>query len=383
MPGVDFGFLAHHSRERPDVMLAYVQTMAGQGLRARFGANTWLPRLGTAYVQDRLAEWTAHADYAFADPEVCRMELPYTARGRSREEHAYLGIPNPLATRGRFVDAVLRAQTGVGARILVTPHLVHGVSNTARELNATLDFARRAASHPLAATHRLLFAVEATEGVFASDPARNDLLNQLVELDPGWLYLRMRVKHPISRSQYANEEALRGLRHAVESLSTNGWEIVLPQSGLAGWMMLGVGAKTFGAGTSTTMQRCDTPGSGGGGGNAPLHWYFCSNLLGFVLAEELPALQAVRGFAPCPCPFCAASPPRAGARFDSEAAGLHYLWWCAKYADAVKRSPTPLSEVQRQIADAVSFWQRAQRHGVLLDARSTPNHLAVWDAVSA
>jgi len=239
MPGVDFGFMAHHSRERPDVMLAYVQTMAGEGLAARFGANTWLPRVGAAYVQERLSEWSAHADYAFADPEVCRMELPFAKRGRAREEHSYLGVPNPVATRSRFVDAVLRSQAAVGATMLVTPHLVHGVSGTSRGLNATLDFARRASRHPLAATHRLLFAFEATEGVFASDAARDSLLNQLVELEPGWLYLRMRVRHPISRAQYANGPALRGLRLAVESLSRNGWEVVLPQSGLAGWLMLG------------------------------------------------------------------------------------------------------------------------------------------------
>lgn len=380
MPTSAFNFLVHPGRESWQVVDQFLREFRTSQPRARLGATVWLPRTKPASTLERSGSYDQSADYVIADPEPMRCELPFSRRGRARDELPYLQESDAAANRPRFVKQVLKAQVDNGRDVLVSPWLLHGISGTNHELDVTVDFAKRAAAHQLAQGRKLLLGFGVTDDIIAHDQARDEFLNEIVELDGNHpIYLRMRISAPPGRKQYERQDALAGLRKAVDSLSKNDCPVVLPQSGLAGWLMLPFGAKAFGAGIDASMQR-NLPASSGGGGVPPLNWYFLPQFLGFVLAEELSGLQRVQGFQQCPCPYC--DPPiQGGARFDSRRAGLHFLWWCATLAAELNQDRQPAARIRKRIADAQSFATSAQQAQVRLDRRSQPTHLEAWTAV--
>ena len=385
MPDTDLSFLVHRgSRSRRSIenFLAYMRSSYPSW---RIGAAVRLPRESSSYQEDAAVAFAAHADYVLADPETRLMHLPFDKRGKGRRDYRYLAEPDPLVNRQRFTERVLEAQIRNAREVLISPWLIHNLSGTTRELTATSAFAALADASSARNGRKLLLGFEATEDIIADTSTRNLFLNELVETPTHPVYLRMTTGTTAGPSQYAHEAALIGLRRVTESLAENERDLVLPQSGLCGWLMQGFGAIAFGAGVQFSMQRAQTlrTTGGGGGGSAPLHWYFWPQFLGFVLAEELAQLTAVSGAQACGCPFCQGSPPVGGAAFDREAAELHFLWWCAHLADEVRSASNRAQEIRGRVAGAVSHWGAVQAAGVSLDNRSRPQHLAIWSRVVA
>jgi hypothetical protein len=217
-----------------------------------------------------------------------------------------------------------------------------------------------------------------------SDPRGNrrrfgDLIDDLVDLPEGHFYLRVQVTPPTSFGQYANRRVLIGMRDLVRALADNGRRTFLPQMGLAGWLLVPSGALAFGSGMSASLQRFVAPTSGFG---RPLEWYFLPQFLGFVLRSEVPDIAALDSYEPCECPYCV------GLRFglvgvwDREAAGLHYMWWCALLANELAIAQDLDAALRGRLEAARLFWNETQQGGVVLDERSEPRHLAVWTAVA-
>jgi hypothetical protein len=384
MPASDLSFIAHHS-ERPtgfaDLLVGLRAALQGR----RIGASLRIPRGRLAYNIALMNDLRPSADYVLADPETRQVVLPYGQRGRGRADHQYLQEDAPAANRARYVNRVLQSQIAHGSDMLITPSLIHGRNPGTADLDATLDFAAIAARDPLASGHELLMGLEALHTVFATTVARNYMINAVVELDdelPVWL--RMTITAPPGRGLFREEDSLKGLREVVESLTANDRPVLLPQSGLCGWLMMGFGALAFGAGVPASLERNLVPTTtGGGGGNPPLHWYFVPQLLGFVRAEEMPGIASVSGFAPCQCPYCGGSLPGSGAAFNVADAARHYLWWCVTLAEDVRVAANRAGHVRDRIDGAISFWGDVQSAGVLLDDRSEPTHLAIWQRVAA
>lgn len=371
-------FLAHQGRERLEVLQSTLAAIAENQPTWRVGASVFLPRYSPATSQRYANALDDVALYVIADPETRKMHAPYASRGRGRTQQEYLAEENFRVTKARFVQAVLDAQVANGRDVLISPWMVHGVTGSSRELDLTIDFATRADRAPQVRDRTLLFGVEATDQIFADNDARADMLDRLVELPERPFYMRMMVGGQPNRLGFANGAALGGLREVVQSLADNDRAAFLPQAGLAGWLMLPFGARAFGAGISSSLQRCTTPEpGGGGGGQPPLPWYFAPNVLGFVLASELDALRDVEGWEECDCPFCEDSPPDAR-NFNAEAAGQHFLWWCAALANEAHAARSAIASVRNRLRDASQFWRAAQADGVTLDDRSQPKHLAVW-----
>jgi hypothetical protein len=376
-------FFAHNTEG--DLVERFVQDMAVAQPGWRLGACLLLPRWWASTQRDFAIRLEPHTDYLLGDPETRRLHIPFAARGRGRDDLAYLQESDPLVNRGRFVSNTLSAQVANGRDILISPYLIHGITGTDRELRATVDFAARSKSHNLASSRTLLMGLEATAGVFADDRSRDQMIDEVVEADLELpVYLRMTINLPESRKPYGDADSLLGLRAAVEALASNDISVVLPQIGLVGWLMLPFGAQSFGAGTASSMERNLLPVAGGrgGGGAQPLHWFFSPDLLGPVLAEELPSLRR-EGVVDCTCPYCTATPPRGGTAFDPRAAALHYLWWCAYLADELRQAGDPALVVRDRVAAARRLWQRVREARVPLDPRSSETHLAAWSAAIA
>ena len=380
MPTADLSFLAlHKDGTLLDELLA---DLVVEHPEWRVGVALRLPRQSLAYCVDKLDNWESDTDYQLADPETRQMVLPYRNRGRGRADYPYLQESDPAANRNRFVTRVLRAQVQAGRHALITPSLIHGLTGTNHELKVTLDFARRSLEHSLADNRQMLVGIEATEAIFADKASRDAMLDEIVGLDDAPpVYLRMTTSAtPAGRRQYEHAAALAGLRLAVEALVSNDHAVLLPQSGLAGWLMLGFGAHCFGAGIPGTLQRAPLPvaRSGPGGGQRALQWYFHPQLLGFVLADELADLSNVNGAEICDCPYCKATPPAPGAAFDRNAADKHFLRWCVALAEEIRQAPDRKQAVQQRVKAAAQHWQTVQTAGVVLDRRSQPSHLAAW-----
>lgn len=385
MPTTDLSFLALH---KDGTLLGdLLADLLTEHSDWRVGAAVRLPRHSLAYCVDKLDTWESDTDYLLADPETRLMVLPYRNRGRGRDDYAYLQESDPAANRSRFVDRVLRAQAGARRDVLISPWLIHGLTGRTHELNVTVDFARRTLDHSLAEDRQVLVGVEATEAIFADKTSLDAMLDEIVELDDAPpVYLRMATSAALGgRKQYENAAALSGLRAAVEALVENDHVVMLPQSGLAGWLMLGFGAHSFGAGIPATLQRCPLPvaRSGGGGGQPALQWYFHPQLIGFVRADELGDLERVDGAESCDCPYCDATPPAPGPAFDRTAADKHFLRWCVALAEEIRQAPDRAEAVQQRVEAAARHWQTVQEAGVVLDPRSQPSHLATWTQVVA
>ena len=268
MPDSDLSFFVDRgsrSRRSIETFLAYMRASHPEW---RIGAVVRLPRAGSGYQEETADAWAAHASYVLADPETRLMHLPFDQRGRGRRDYSYLAVANPggNSNRQRFTDQVLEAQIRNGRDVVISPWLVHNLSGT--ELVATAAFAGLADSSTARGQRKLLLGFEATEDIVADSTARNAFLNELVEAPEHPIYLRMTSGTGSGPAQYAHEHALAGLRKVAESLHGNQRPLLLPQSGLAGWLMLGFGATAFGAGAQFSMQRAQALRTGGGGGGA-------------------------------------------------------------------------------------------------------------------
>lgn len=379
MPTADFSFLAHQGTQAGPVLLGLAQDQRAADPDVRLGTTVLLPRYKPGTAEDRCLDLDAPCSYVLGDPETHRLHFPFDERGIARHDYAYLAEADPLANRDRFVENTLRAQANASRSVLISPWLIHGIDPTDDHLLANIDFARRSVAHPLAKDREVLAGFAVTDAVLENNTARNRLLDELVELDLP-LYLRVRVVSPESFRQYSNASVLEGLRLTVESLQANGISVLLPQTGLAGWLMMPFGARSFGSGINGSLQKFPYPTGGFG---QPLEWWFCPSTLGFILRDEVGHLSGASGWLACPCPYCPALDFTGTNPWDRNAAGMHYLYWCSLLANEVRTATSPVDAVRDRLTDAQAFWTAANASGVLLDPRSEPGHLGDWSAAIA
>lgn len=374
MPTSGPSFLVHQGSEAQDFIPDFLGRVASTRGNWRIGSSVFLPRYVPATGQRIAQRFDAQSNYAIADPETHPLEDPFADRGRGKDHYPYLQESDPAANRRRFVRNVVEAQSGTGLMVLVSPWLTHGTDAVGRHLRATLRFAAETLSEHAAPNLDVLIGVAATEAVLGDANARDDLLDELVELPRAPIYFRMRVTPPESYTQYANDVVLSGLHEFVSALTRNGRSVLLPQSGLSGWLMMGAGAVAFGSGTSGSLQRfaLATPTFG----RQPLEWFFMPQLLGFVLRDEAAAISHLPSYQACPCPYCPNIDLDVGP-LDRRLAAGHYLWWCAYLAN----NANDVTQIQQQVRDAQDFWNDVQQASLILDRRSEPRHLGAWSQV--
>jgi len=320
--------------------------------------------------------------YVLADPATFKLSWPVKTRGRRRPVVRYFLATDPAEKPVAFVDAVLRAQSQHEPSALISPSFIHGSEPGDALLEATTKFARASARHDLAKESQLILGAGVTESIVGNAVAREDFTAEVIEWPNAPLYLRVQVRGPESYQQYANPAVLAGLRTLVTDLVRNHRDVLLPQCGLVGWMMMGFGAKATGTGISSTWQRfAPTPGERAG--PSKIRWYFLPQFLGFVQARELDQLKDVTGFKACECPYCEEQDFSDGGEWDKNLAGQHYLWWCARLVRQVGGAADKAATVRSRIARARGFWRAAQEDGVALEARSIPRHLEAWSAAVA
>lgn len=221
-------FLAHQGAQSATLLEEFLDSMASDNSTWPVAATIFLPRYAPTTSADIVASFQSGARYVLADPETHRMLDPFSERGRGRHHLPYLQESDPRANRQRFVDGVLRAQVDAGADALISPWLTHGLVRATTNLRATLRFAELAADSPITDDYQLLFGIAVTEDVVADDDDRGGLIDDLVDLPDGNIYLRIQVTPPTSFGQYAQLPVLLGMREIARGLAANGRACDLP-----------------------------------------------------------------------------------------------------------------------------------------------------------
>ncbi len=247
MPVKGRTFIAHHGRGQSlDVMLRYLTDVRTAHKTWRVGATVCLANYIAPTSASMLNTVDTVASFALADPATHRIHLPLAKRGTGRKHLAYLTHPDPHKSVDAIVKSVLEPQVASGRKVLVSPWLTHGMGAGQKSLRATRKFAQAAVAHKLSHGRDLLLGMAVTQAYLADDESRDDFLDEVVDWPQHPFYLHVWLSHPPeSFRQFAQRDALVGLRKAVQSLTANGHKVLLPQTGLFGWLMMPFGAPEF------------------------------------------------------------------------------------------------------------------------------------------
>lgn len=281
-----------------------------------------------------------------------------------------------LAGDPATIADILNFQRDRGANLLLTSGQALDPADPQRSLDAVCREGDDALAS-LAPGERLALNLTFSARWLTYAPLRDKLLAQLLDQEQFDTWY-VRVQWPASLRSYAqptDEQLLRGYQRLAELAVDEDRRLLLPQTGLTGWFMLGHGAAGLGMGLSGTDQafREDS----GGGGPAPIiERYFERQLLNTIERTARPALIADPQYVKCTCPYC--PPLFSGGAWSREYAGLHLLYSAgtltASAAPAIAGPGGPRGAVRRAVRAAV-----AVAAGKGLAGISEPRHLQAWD----
>jgi hypothetical protein len=203
----------------------------------------------------------------------------------------------------------------------------------------------------------------------------NILLTELIEKQQFDTWY-IRVQWPSKPwTQPTDENLLAGYRRLAQVADDEDRRLLLPQTGLTGWLMLAWGAAGFGTGPFGSNQAFLEPSDFGKPG---LERYFERQLLHFVERTDRRLITGDPGYSQCTCPYCRPLLATPAAAWSHKYAGLHYQYsaglLAAQTAPAAAGRRGPHSAVGKAVRAAARF-----ADGKALTGNSAPSHLRTWD----
>ena len=203
----------------------------------------------------------------------------------------------------------------------------------------------------------------------------DSLLTELIERQQFDTWY-VRVQWPSKPwTQPTGEDLLAGYRKLAQVADDEDRRLLLPQTGLTGWLMLAWGAAGFGTGPFSSNQAFLEPSEFG---KQPLERYFERQLLHFVERTSRRLITTDPRYAECTCPYCRPLLARTAAAWSHKYAGLHYQYsaglLAAQTAPAAAGRRGPHGAVGKAVRAAVRF-----ADGKALTGNSAPSHLRTWD----
>ena len=203
----------------------------------------------------------------------------------------------------------------------------------------------------------------------------DSLLTELIERQQFDTW-HVRVQWPSKPwTQPTGQDLLAGYRKLAQVADDEDRRLLLPQTGLTGWLMLAWGAAGFGTGPFSSNQAFLEPSDFG---KQPLERYFERQLLHFVERTSRRLITGDPGYAECACPYCRPLLARTASAWSHKYAGLHYQYsaglLAAQAAPAVAGRRGPHGAVGKAVRAAVRF-----AAGKALTGNSDPSHLPTWD----
>lgn len=316
------------------------------------------------------------ASVRMVDPEGSRnnprgLRFPDTSP-RQLTRAPYLAPGAPLN-----VVAVLDMQRERAANLLLTPGRALDPANAQPSLDEAFSDGDDALAE-LRTGERLALNLCMSADWLTQQPLRDALLAQLLDQEQfdTW-YLKVQWGASIrSHTQPTLEPLLRGYRRVAELAAEEGRTLLLPQTGLTGWLMLAFGASGFGTGIGGGEQAFREESGGGGNGAPQIERYFERSLLHTVERTSRHLLVGDPAYVQCQCPYCTAL--FASPAWSHEYAGLHQVFNAGLLTAAaapVGRGGTR-GAVRRTVQSASQFAM-----GKALTGVSEPRHLQAWGRV--
>lgn len=338
---------------------------------ASLGVSTPLGATTEVRAQQWLSEQPAAA-VRIADPRGY-LKDPTIVRIRAVSARAVSWAPY-LDRDELDVGEVLDAQRRVGANLLLSPGRALDPTDPQQSLDQAFGDADTALAK-LETGERVALNLTAPSEWLASKALRDALFAQLVDQEQFDLwYIRIQWSASLRAFQQPTDtNLLGGYKRLAQLASDEQRRLILPQTGLTGWLQLGFGAAGFGAGLFGAGQAFKENSQGGNGRTPEVPRYFEPTLLHSVERSIHNALSVQEGYETCDCPYCPSL--LSGRDWDHELARLHGLHWLGRLAAMPSASGRSVSaSVRRTATAALTTAEKQPLAGI-----SSPQHLRVWD----
>lgn len=316
------------------------------------------------------------AGIQIVDPEAARSD-PRGLRFPDTSPRQLTRAPYLASGAAINVPTVLDMQRRRSANLLLTPGRALDASDPQLSLDQAFADGDEALTH-LAPGERLALNLVMGASWLTRPRLHAALLAELLDQDQFdvW-YLKVQWSSSLrSHTQPTSEELLRGYKRLAELAADEGRTLLLPQTGLTGWLMLAFGASGFGTGPGGGEQAFREESGGGGNGAPQIERYFEAALLHTVERTSRPVIITDPTYVQCTCPYCPSL--FAGTAWSHELAGLHQVHSVAQLTAAVAPPVRGGSHgaVRRTVQNAQRFAQHKPLTGI-----SEPRHLPVWGRV--
>lgn len=381
----------YYSTRMPHALACVHADFSRTGLH--LGVSAGLPRQGETKTKEYLDRCGAAA-VRIADPEGYALpdELIDVTLTPTQLSRAGYFDPAVAPSRGEpsteaWNRRVIRGQRNAGANVLLTPgraldpaDAVEALEEAGRALDVLLD---EVDSSEVPAWNLTLPSTWLTTAKL-----RDQLLAELVDRDDVHVW-HLRIRWPIHRplrafGQLKQEELLDGYRELATTARQEDRALLLPNTGLTGWLTLGWGSTGFGTGPSRPTQAwADNPhiASQPGKPRPPaVNRHHAAPLLHTISVDSHMALVGAlpaTSYPRCSCPFCAEQEQAPAWRPEIEAGHVVY----AMGALAAEVAGTPRRDRAKrikQLVDAAHDLHERLPPGARLPSNESPEHLARW-----
>lgn len=373
-------FLLHRSYQGGTGFRALATAvMAAADRRLELGAVVTLPHHTPTEAQSILDE-AAGYELRIADPAFHEHESFGEALSRARRQRApYLVGALPRRPTDDVIDRILRVQRAAGATALLTPTGAVSAVEPERALADAMRWVR--ATRAKDPVEPLLVGLTLSRAWLADPALREILLNEIVDsAETNW-YLRVRWGHLRPRhAQLGDAGLLRGYAVVADVLASEQKVLLLPQTGLTGWLMTGLGAAGFSVGTGGPEQAYAEPVviRIKGPRRPPVPRYFEPSLLHTVAGTTQANISRSASYTQCPCRYCDAMRSSSGAvdprRWQRDLAARHLV-----VSLAALQARLASSDRRRAARRVVTAARGVEQAAVpRLTGEDRPVHLDLW-----
>lgn len=372
-------FLIHQSYQYRRRLLECFMSSQASAPHVQLGVVASLPLFGPDTQDQFLSEFNDLTDIRLIDPEI-HLHPAFTGRAPMDRHQSYSYLTNDLPT-GRdddWIDSILVLQETLGATHVMNPALPLGTANPDRDLAFQFDIIRSAQDQsdmPFIVSFTLMYP-------WLTDPQlRTRLLNEIVDLNADTLYVR--VKWPELRPRYGqptNAPLLEGYRELAAVCFDEGKKLILPTSGLTGWLITALGATGYSIGPSYPQQAyAYSPiirRTKGGDSTPRRARYFSETLLHVIEADYHRALISTKGYAICGCRFCEDLDFTGRTPWNHELSALHYIQALALLTEKISNR-RPRETAGSIVRGAMQFMENLSPP-IRPVGENLPRHLAAW-----
>jgi hypothetical protein len=379
-----------HSKLLPTVISDASRRHAGA---LHIGVVASMPRMSPTGLRDFLSK-TADAPVRIADPEAfARLDSFGPVLSGQRDGKPYVGLSTqphwqyftetqPSGGTDSWVRATLAAQRNAGATVLLTPGVWLDPATSAGSLDTMRQHAEWAQS-ALEPGEHLAVNITMPASWLTTPALRNRLLDEIVDMDHEVFYLR--VRWPLMAQPYGqllNPGILDGYVQVANVFEENDKVLLLPNTGLTGWVALAWGAHGFstgiGSGERAFAETRVIKIKQSGPRPAPTHRTFAASVLHTTDVATAARLDAVPNAQPCTCRFCRTLRRLPSGQFSKELAGAHYLRRVADLTAATTTHSRGRRVATRQTIRSARRFISGDASVVPLTGVNDPKHLPLW-----